>query len=146
MVITSISSVAPQSSSPAAAGIMALVNQKMGGQPQGMANYVFYRLAKVSGVYHDTVKGNNKVPDPNGQYTVGYNAGKGYDLATGLGSMDVNALVNNWKAASSGAGSSDNSRTWQRTERDRSPWKADYFPGNRRPVLAPEPAPLPPEP
>ena len=78
-------------SSPAAAGIMALVNQKMGGKPQGLANYVFYRLAKVPGVYHDTTKGNNKVPDPDGQYTVGYNAGSGYDLATGLGSMDVNA-------------------------------------------------------
>jgi hypothetical protein len=91
-------------SSPAAAGIMALVNQKMGGQPQGMANYTFYRLAKVPGVYHDTTKGNNKVPDPNGQFTVGYDATSGYDLATGLGSMDVNALVNNWKAASSGAG------------------------------------------
>ncbi len=35
-------------SSPAAAGIMALVNQKLGGQPQGMANYVFYRLANTS--------------------------------------------------------------------------------------------------
>jgi subtilase family serine protease len=92
-------------SSPAAAGIMALVNQKMGGQPQGMANYVFYRLASIPGIYHDTSKGNNKVPDPNGQYTVGYNAASGYDLATGLGSMDVNALVNHWKAAaSSGAG------------------------------------------
>ncbi len=91
-------------SSPAAAGIMALVNQKMGGKPQGVANYVLYKLANVPGVYHDTVKGNNKVPDPNGQYTVGYAAGKGYDLATGLGSMDVTALVNNWKAASKGAG------------------------------------------
>jgi hypothetical protein len=85
-------------SSPAAAGIMALVNQKMGGKPQGMANYVFYRLASVSGIYHDIVKGNNKVPDSNGQYTVGFNARKGYDLATGMGSMDVTALVNNWKA------------------------------------------------
>jgi subtilase family serine protease len=91
--------------SPAAAGIMGLVNQKMGGQSQGMANYVFYRLAKVSGVFHDIIKGNNKVPDPNGQYTVGYNAGTGYDLATGLGSMDVTALANNWKAAASGVGS-----------------------------------------
>jgi subtilase family serine protease len=92
-------------SSPAAAGIMALVNQKMGGQPQGMANYVFYRLASIPGIYHDTSKGNNKVPDQNGQYTVGYNAASGYDLATGLGSMDVNALVNHWEAvASSGAG------------------------------------------
>ena len=95
-------------SSPAAAGIMALVNQKMGGQPQGLANYVFYRLAKVAGVYHDTVVGNNKVPDPNGQYTVGYNTGKGYDLATGLGSINVTALVNNWNAASKGTGTSIN--------------------------------------
>ncbi len=70
-----------------------------------MANYVFYRLASIPGIFHDTIKGNNKVPDPNGQYTVGYDAASGYDLATGLGSMDVNALVNHWKAAaSSGAG------------------------------------------
>ena len=50
-------------SSPSAAGIMALVNQKNAGQRQGMANYVFYKLASIPGVYHDTVKGNNKVPD-----------------------------------------------------------------------------------
>ena len=92
-------------SSPAAAGIMALVNQKMGGQPQGMANYVFYRLATVPGVYHDTVVGDNKVPDANGQYTLGYDAGPGYDMATGLGSFDANALVNNWQAASATLGS-----------------------------------------
>jgi hypothetical protein len=92
-------------SSPAAAGIMALVNQKMGGQPQGMANYVFYRLAAIPGVYHDITKGDNKVPDANGQYTVGYAAGTGYDLATGLGSFDANALVNNWQTAAKAAGS-----------------------------------------
>ena len=92
-------------SSPAAAGIMALVNQKMGGQPQGMANYVFYsRLASTAGVYHDTVKGDNKVPDENGQDTVGYDAGAGYDLASGLGSFDANALVNNWQSAASTLG------------------------------------------
>ncbi len=50
-------------SSPAAAGIMALVNQNLGGQPQGIANYVFYKLALIPGVYHDTSKGDNKVPD-----------------------------------------------------------------------------------
>ena len=91
-------------SSPAAAGIMALVNQKMGGQRQGVANFVFYRLASIPGVYHDTTKGDNKVPDANGQYTVGYSAGTGYDLATGLGSFDANALVNNWGAAASALG------------------------------------------
>jgi Pro-kumamolisin, activation domain/Bacterial Ig-like domain (group 3) len=92
-------------SSPAAAGIMALVNQKMGGQPQGVANYVFYKLASTPGVYHDTTKGDNKVPDTNGQYTVGYDAGTGYDLATGLGSLDASALVNNWHTAASTKGS-----------------------------------------
>jgi hypothetical protein len=92
-------------SSPAAAAIMALVNQKMGGQPQGVANYVFYRLASTPGVYHDTTKGDNKVPDTNGQFTVGYDAAPGYDLATGLGSLDANVLVNNWHTAVSTAGS-----------------------------------------
>jgi subtilase family serine protease len=87
-------------SSPAAAGIVALVNQKMGGKPQGVANYVFYKLASTPGVYHDTIKGDNKVPDANGQYTVGYDAAPGYDLASGLGSFDATALVNSWQAAS----------------------------------------------
>jgi hypothetical protein len=92
-------------SSPSAAAIMALVNQKMGGQPQGVANYVFYRLASTPGVYHDITKGDNKVPDTTGQFTVGYDAGPGYDLATGLGSLDASALVNNWHTAVSTAGS-----------------------------------------
>jgi hypothetical protein len=92
-------------SSPAAAGIMALVNQKMGGQRQGVANYVFYKLASTPGVYHDTTVGDNKVPDANGQYTVGFSAGPGYDLATGLGSVDATALVNNWQAAAATLGS-----------------------------------------
>ena len=92
-------------SSPAAAGIMALVNQNLGGQPQGIANYVFYKLASIPGVYHDTTKGDNKVPDPSGQFTVGYSAGTGYDLATGLGSFDAFALVNNWQKAATAIGS-----------------------------------------
>lgn len=92
-------------SSPAAAGIMALVNQNLGGQPQGIANYVFYKLASIPGVYHDTIKGDNKVPDPLGQFTVGYSAVPGYDLATGLGSFDATALVNNWQKAATAIGS-----------------------------------------
>ena len=91
--------------SPAAAGIMALVLQKMNGQPQGLANYVFYKLASTTGIYHDITTGDNKVPDPNGEYTVGYDAAAGYDLATGIGSFDANALVNNWSAASATAAS-----------------------------------------
>jgi hypothetical protein len=92
-------------SSPSAAGIMALVLQKAGGQPQGLANYVLYKLAATPGVYHDITKGDNKVPDTNGQFTVGYSAGPGYDLATGLGSFDGNALVTNWTSAAATAGS-----------------------------------------
>ena len=91
--------------SPAAAGVMALVLQKMNGQPQGLANYVFYKLASTGGVYHDITVGDNKVPDPNGQFTVGFDAGPAYDLASGIGSLDVNTLVNNWTAASATAGS-----------------------------------------
>jgi Pro-kumamolisin, activation domain/Bacterial Ig-like domain (group 3) len=89
-------------SSPSSAGIMALVNQKMGGQPQGMANYVFYRLSSVPGIFHDTTVGDNKVPDPSGLSTVGYDAVAGYDLASGLGSFDANALVNHWQTAATG--------------------------------------------
>jgi Pro-kumamolisin, activation domain/Bacterial Ig-like domain (group 3) len=92
-------------SSPAAAGVMALVLQKLNGQPQGLANFVFYKLAATPGVYHDITQGDNKVPDENGQNTVGYSAGPGYDLATGLGSLDVTALVNHWSAASATGGS-----------------------------------------
>ncbi len=92
-------------SAPSAAGIMALVNQKLAGQRQGMANYVFYKLSSIPGVYHDTVNGNNKVPDALGQFTVGYDAGPGYDTASGLGSFDANALVGNWSKAAAAAGS-----------------------------------------
>jgi subtilase family serine protease len=68
-------------SSPAFAGMMALVNQKMGMQGQstrqGNANYVLYSLAAQSGascnsstpasgasscIFHDVTKGNNAVP------------------------------------------------------------------------------------
>ena len=92
-------------SSPAAAGVMALILQQQGGKPQGLANYVFYKLAATAGVYHDTVKGDNKVPDTDGQFTVGYSAGPGYDLASGLGSFDTNALVTQWASAAATASS-----------------------------------------
>ena len=32
----------------------------------------------------------------------GYSAGAGYDLATGLGSVDANALVTNWGGTAAG--------------------------------------------
>ncbi|MEJ2421924.1 MAG: choice-of-anchor J domain-containing protein, partial [Acidobacteriota bacterium] len=81
------------------AGVMALVVQKMGGQGQGNANPRLYQLGNeqyTSGspvVFHDVTSGNNSVPN-----VTGYSCTTGYDLATGLGSVDVNALVNHWAA------------------------------------------------
>jgi hypothetical protein len=99
-------------SSPAMAGIMALINQKYGAQ--GQANYTLYPLAaQHPSAFHDVTVGSNIVPcqpdSPNctlstatdntsGFYTLGYYAGTGYDLATGLGSVDANLLVNDWNS------------------------------------------------
>ena len=85
-------------SAPAFAAVMALVNQQTG-SPQGNPNYVLYQLAaQHPEIFHDITVGDNKVPDKNGNFTIGYSAGPGYDLATGLGSFDVNALVTNWSS------------------------------------------------
>ena len=52
----------------------------------------------------------------------------GYDLATGLGSMDVNALVNNWQAASSGSNSLVTLEVEEWTKRDGDSRNADRVP------------------
>jgi len=111
-------------SAPAFAGIMAMVNQKMQ-SAQGNANVVFYKLATAQSVstcnsstgpagtcvFNDVTSGTIAMPcaksslncatsNSNDQYGVlsGYNAGPGYDLATGLGSVNVQNLVNNWSS------------------------------------------------
>jgi len=77
------------------AGLMALVVQSQGGAGQGNANPVFYRMASGGGaVFRDVVSGNNSVPGVSG-----YSADPGYDLATGLGSVDAKRLVFGWAAA-----------------------------------------------
>jgi Pro-kumamolisin, activation domain/Bacterial Ig-like domain (group 3)/Subtilase family len=103
-------------STPAMAGIMALVNQKYG--RQGQADYTLYALAQQQpSVFHDITIGTNDIlcmipnpgfpPVPNCTvpytnpyfplYSFGlYAAGTGYDLATGLGSVDANELISNW--------------------------------------------------
>ena len=83
-------------SAPAFAGIMALIVQKTG-QRQGNANSRFYQLANAqymsggTAVFHDIVSGNNSVPG-----VTGFTTSSGYDLATGLGSVDATALANTW--------------------------------------------------
>ncbi len=97
-------------SSPAMAGIMALVNQKYG--RQGQAGSTLYPLAqRKPSAFHDITLGSNNVPcvqgslncslDSNGDglYTLQeYAAGRGYDQASGLGSVDASVLVNNWNS------------------------------------------------
>ena len=87
-------------SSPAAAGLMALIVQQTG-QRQGNANVRFYQLGNAqygmggATVFHDTIAGNNSVPG-----VTGYATTTGYDRSTGLGSVDANALVTNWVSSS----------------------------------------------
>ena len=103
-------------SAPSFASIMALVNQKTGAR-QGQANYVLYRLAasetlaQCNGskttalpastcIFNDVTVGNNAVPGEVGfgSPTAKYQTTVGYDLATGLGSVNVTNLLNRWSS------------------------------------------------
>jgi hypothetical protein len=78
---------------------------------QGNVNPTLYSLGVSSpSIYHDIVAGDNIVPCTTGTPncttgTMGYSAGIGYDLVTGLGTVDVGALVASWPSA---AGSNPN--------------------------------------
>jgi subtilase family serine protease len=135
-------------STPAFAGVMALVNQYQGAHGgtmrQGNANYVLYALAKKAGAscassateastctFNDITHGNsylltkypgtvgtNSVPcqggtpncsvasgngvlvEPTSASTEAWKATAGYDLATGLGSVNINNLAANWGTVS----------------------------------------------
>lgn len=109
-------------STPAFAAIMALVNQATGSR-QGNANYILYPLAAQSGatctsagspastcVFYDVPSGStNAMPcvkgSPNCVTNVstdsigvlsGYSTAAGYDLATGLGSVNAANLISKW--------------------------------------------------
>jgi subtilase family serine protease len=96
---------------PTFAGLVAVIEQKLGGTPNkgiGNVNPILYGLADgptYSSIFHDITTGNNSVPCsqgtpncPNGG-SIGYNAGIGYDQASGLGTIDANALANGWATA-----------------------------------------------
>ncbi len=100
-------------SAPAFAGMLALVAQAHGSPSDnyrlGQANVILYQLAqsRYSAVFHDITTGNISVPCASGSpdcgsnlFMTGYNAGTGYDLASGLGSVDAAAMVNNWTSVS----------------------------------------------
>jgi subtilase family serine protease len=87
---------------PVFAGIVALLVQQTN-EPQGNINPILYGLAASSpNVFHDITTGDNMVPCtqgtkdcPNGG-SIGYSAGPGYDLTSGLGSVDAGALAAAW--------------------------------------------------
>lgn len=100
--------------SPEMAAIQALVNQSTGSRA-GQADFVYYPLAASQPtVFRDVTVGGNQVlcsqgtancakgasGTISGGYYVesGYTAGAGYDLATGLGSVDVANLIKYWNS------------------------------------------------
>jgi uncharacterized protein (TIGR03437 family) len=95
-------------SAPSMAGIVALLNQYVvnkgfqAGPGLGNINPQLYRLAQSApSVFHDVVSSDNLVRCQQGSPdcltgSFGYPAGPGYDQATGLGSVDANALVTQW--------------------------------------------------
>ncbi len=90
---------------PVFAGILALLNQHLHENGAGNINASLYRLAVSSpAMFHDVVDNNNVVPCQSGTPNCatgefGYNAGVGYDLTTGLGSVDAYNLVMGWNGA-----------------------------------------------
>ena len=103
-------------SSPAFAGLVALINQyvtEKGLQAKpglGNINPNLYSLAQSStDVIHDITVGDNIVPcvsKSTGCSTgsFGYKAGVGYDMVTGLGSVDAYNLVTKWSSLPAGVG------------------------------------------
>jgi subtilase family serine protease len=92
---------------PTFAGILALILQATKQTGLGNVNPMLYSLAASSpSAFHDIAMGDNKVPCvsgttncPAGTTTIGFSAGPGYDQATGLGSVDADALETAWLAA-----------------------------------------------
>ena len=99
-------------SSPSFAGVVALLNQYLVSKGTlatpglGNINPALYQLAQaVPSAFHDITTGNNVVPCVQSSAgcvngVMGFLAGPGYDMATGLGSVDVANLVTKWSSGS----------------------------------------------
>lgn len=96
-------------STPVFAGIATLVNHYLVGTGAaakaglGNMNPVLYGLSQSStDIFHDVTSGNNVVPCRANSAdcstgSLGYQAGPGYDLVTGLGSVNASTLVTGWQ-------------------------------------------------
>jgi Pro-kumamolisin, activation domain/Bacterial Ig-like domain (group 3) len=91
------------------AGIAAVIAEKNG--PQGNLAAHLYKLSGRSGVFDDIEQGNARLfceagsagCDASGQ--IGFSAAAGYDLATGLGSVNAEKLLGEWaKPEATGTG------------------------------------------
>lgn len=101
---------------PIFAGMVAMINQATGQTGQGVVNPTLYTLAANTSTYasafHDITTGNNACTAGTAYCTTAaantslYAAGPGYDLASGLGSLDFNNLLTAWKAAAVAGSSS----------------------------------------
>ena len=97
---------------PIFAGMMALINQKMG-SAQGLANTRLYALAAnvttFAAAFHDITIGTNNCSAAGTTLcptsiaaATNYPAAAGYDLAAGLGSVNFNSLLTEWSGGSTG--------------------------------------------
>ncbi len=97
---------------PAFAGILALLQEKTAGRLGQMVPglYDLSSGPNAGTIFHDIVNGNISVPCESGSpncaansgsqsFLTDYNTGIGYDLATGIGSIDVTQLINEWGTA-----------------------------------------------
>jgi len=106
---------------PSMAGIQALIDQANGGR-QGMPAYIYYTLAANQNTancnsstpplagsncaFQDVTLGNDLICGLSGSSCsatltsakIGFNAGTGYDMATGLGSVNAANLSNQWSS------------------------------------------------
>jgi uncharacterized protein (TIGR03437 family) len=90
-------------STPTFAGMIALLNQYLGTYGLGNINPSLYWMAKTTnGVFHDITTGWNGVPCGTGSpncgptFQFGYNAGPGWDPASGIGSVDAAQMFIQW--------------------------------------------------
>jgi hypothetical protein len=105
-------------STPAFAGILALVKEDSGdrlGQAVPNLYSLFNNSTYSSQVFHDVTVGNHSVPcgstssgcskNTAGNYFMsGYNTATGYDMDTGLGSVDAAYLIQDWQHSTGGPG------------------------------------------
>jgi hypothetical protein len=95
---------------PTFAAIVALIDQYTKTNQVNINSELYTLAASAPAAFHDITTGNNIVPcaegstdcPPSAPFQIGYNAGVGYDLASGLGSVDAYNLAVAWNSSTAG--------------------------------------------